>query len=379
MIRPFAWLSVLIFAGLVACTPAAPATSLPVAQATARAIPVLPTETPAPPTPTATRVVVQGAVATPEPARGTATSASAARNIFGVQAPSDTWTIDRRIAAAKTLGTAYFRPADVVVDQWRSACADCAPLATSGLKIALGVRATQSANRRLDDAAAFQRTVAGIIDQYRAELIFVEHDEARTDTTAFLPVDYASELKAACDAAHSRRSKCANGGLGSQQALMLVWAGKFEQAGASTACVFAQRAMDAASTATLCAARSLDRLPPQMQSDISRGRAFMAAYKSAGADYVSLNWNLADATLLEEAVTYARATAGLPVVIKELSLAADNASAVTAWLQKVIDLGLAAAIWNGPEAGKAGALLNADGTLRANGKAVQDFMLARFK
>lgn len=347
----------------------------------------MPTETPAPPTPTATRVVVPGTpapaslqpAASPAATRGTAAPQTSARNVFGVQAGPDSWSIERRITVARTLGASFYRPADVIIDQWRNSCIECPSLASSGFRVVLGVRATQTTARRLTDVALFQRSLAGIIDQYHPEIVFIEHDESRTDNSAFMAIDYTAELKAACETAHNRRIKCANGGMAGQQALMALWADKYEQSGSGAACQYAQKAMDAATATTLCGTRSLDKLSAQMQTDISRGRAFLAGYKEAGADFVSLLWNLNDAGVMADVAAYARTVTGLPVVIKELSLTADNAPVVSAWLQKAVDLGLSAAIWGGPEAGKPGALINSDGSQRTNGRAFQEFIQTRLK
>jgi hypothetical protein len=352
---------------LAACQPAPANDGKPASAATSRPVP---TATLAAPTPTATRVVQ----ATAAPV-GTAAPATGGRNPFGIQGGTDSLALDRRVTVAKSLGAAYFRPADVYLDQWHGACADCAAIGQSGLKVVLGIRETSNAATAIKapaDLAAFQRMVNSIFDQYRPEVVFVEHEEARFDQPlAPLPTDYTAELKAVCDVAHSRRIKCATGGLGTSQLVSLVWA-QYMDRDSGTACAFARRALDAQAAGSYCAARALAQLETKAQGDVNRGRVFLQAYKDAGADYVGLNWSLADPQALGEAVAYVQAASGLPAVVKEFA-AADAAGVAP------LDLNLAYAGWIGADAGALRALTNADGSLRATGKAYQDFVQARFK
>ncbi len=365
----------MIALAVAACQPAPAGDGKPAPTATRNSAP---TETPAPPTPTATRVVQ----ATAAPVGGTAVPAPVGHNPFGVQGGLESLTVARRLSAAKNLGAAYFRPADVYLDQWRGLCADCAAIGQSGLKVVLGIRAgskPSTAIKPADDPAAFRRAVNAIFDQYRPELVFVEHEEARWDQAlAPLPTDYTAELKAVCDVAHGRQIKCATGGIGTAQMVSLLWANYMER-NSGTACAFAQRVLDAPSASAYCSARSVAQLAAKAQGDVNRGRVFVQAYKDAGADFVGLDWSLADPQALGEAVAYVQAASGLPVVVKELALAGDAAADVTPLLQKALDLHLAYVVWIGSDAGALRALTNADGSLRPTGNAFQDFVQSRFK
>lgn len=370
----FGLVIVALLAGLAlaACQPAPAVDVRPAPAATSQPAP---TATLAAPTPTATRVVQ----ATAAPA-GTAAPATGGRNPFGVQGGTDSLSLDKRLAVAKTLGAAYFRPADVYLDQWHGACADCAAVGQSGLKIVLGIRSSSNpavAVKAPANLAAFQRMVNSIFDQYRPEIVFVEHEEARFDQPlAPLPTDYTAELKAVCDVAHSRRIKCATGGLGTAQLVSLVWA-QYMERDSGTACAFARRVLDPQAAGSYCAARTLAQLTAKAQGDVNRGRVFLHAYKDAGADYAALNWALADPQALGEAVAYVESASGLPAVVKEL--AASDAAEVAPLAQKALDLNLGYAVWIGADAGALRALTNADGSLRPAGRAFQEFVQARFK
>ena len=344
----------------------------------------VPSETAAPPTPTAT-LVVRGTVAVGQIApRGTSTPGTAGRNPFALSVGPDTLTMERRAALAKSLGAAYYRVGDIAVDQWRGSCADCPALEKAALKAAVSIRANggaQAASKPPTDLAAFARSVADIVDKTKPELLFVEHDDASFDFVSYagLPHEYAAELKAACEAAHGLRIKCATGGIASGQIAPLLWMHYMEKYNAGVACAFVQRVLDPSVAGQMCSARALEQLPPKMQGDVNRGKSFLPLYRENGADYVSLNWELTDEKALEEAVTYLRAATNLPVVVKEVRLGADNPAAVSSLMQKTLDLGIAYAGWHSVDGTKSRALTNPDGSLRSTGKAFQEFVQTRFK
>ena len=375
--------ALILVLALAACLPAPADVSAPspVASPTATVARTIP-ETPGLPTPTATRVVRS----TPAPAQtvsGTPTPTRASQNPFGLMIGPDALGLDRRLALAKSLGGAYFRPVDLFVDQWRGVCADCPAIERSGLKALLTVRANgtpQTATKPPTDHDAFKRSILDIIDKQRLEVLVVENEELSVENFyAGLPHEYAAELKTACEAAHLRRIKCTNGGLVSGDVVLLVWAHYAEKYNPSYACAYVQRTLDAQTAGTLCNARRITQLPPKLQGSVNRARAFLPLYKMSGADYLNFHWYVADAQALEEAVTYLRQATGLPVISNEMGQQTDNAAIVQPLLQKALDLGLPYVIWYSVDAPKARGLNNPDGSLRATGKMFQEFMQARFK
>lgn len=337
------------------------------------------------PSPTATLVVritpaaSQGTPSTP----ATPTPKPIGQNPFGLMLGPDSLGIEKRVALVKSLGGVYFRPWDVIVDEWRGACAECAAIEASGLKVLLTVRANGGAQTPTSppkDLNAYSRTLAQILDRRRPEVLVVENEE---NSAQFFytgtPSQYGDELKAACQVAHSKGIKCANGGLVSGEVVLLVWANYLEKNLAANGCGFARRALETQQAQMLCNARALDQLPPLIQDDLAKGKALVQAYKAAGVDYVNFHWYVPDPGALEEAVAFLQTATGLKAITNEMGQQSDNVGAVAPLLQKVLDLGLPYAIWYSVDAPRARALNNPDGSLRPTGEAFKAFMQTRFR
>ncbi|MDR7450001.1 MAG: hypothetical protein QN197_12510, partial [Armatimonadota bacterium] len=218
-----------------------------------------------------------------------------------------------------------------------------------------------------DDLTAFRRTVAEILDAHRPALLVVENEENSALFYRGTPDAYGAELQAACQVAHARGIPCTNGGLVSALVALLVYddyraAGQTARAEAFAARAFASR-----------------QLPetPQAREQLARGKALLAQYPAAGADFLNIHWYIPDPQALREAVRHLRDRVGLPVVTNEIGQHDDNPQTTTALLMAVAELRLPYAVWFSVDAARARALMNPDGTLRPTGEAFRAFMHRR--
>lgn len=62
------------------------------------------------------------------------------------------------------------------------------------------------------------------------------------------------------------------------------------------------------------------------QEQLRKGKALLASYRAAGANYANFHWHIADSRALEEAVAYLRARMGLPVLTNEIGQPEGGAS-----------------------------------------------------
>jgi len=229
------------------------------------------------------------------------------------------------------------------------------------------------------DMSAFKQTLATILDKYRPEVLVVENEENSAQLFyAGTPNEYGVEERAACDVAHGRSIKCANGGLVSEEVVLLTWANELEAGRSAQGCAFARRALDAHHAQVLCNARAFGQLPKTLQDDLSRGRALLKVYPGTGADYLNFHWYAPDADALAEAVAYLHSATSLPVISNEIGEQSDNADTPPLLLQKALELGLPYVIWSSVDSSRARSLNNADGSLRPAGDAFKAFMLAKF-
>jgi hypothetical protein len=327
----------------------------------------------------------------PTPTVRTTAAAIANPNPFGILISLSS---SERQNMVKSLGVTYFRPDQaIVVDQWDGTCAQCDAAMQMGLKLILTVRANggkQDASGAPQDMAAYQKTVGNILDKYHTDVLIVENEENSTNFYTSAPEQYGAELKAACQVAHSKGIKCANGGMVSNDVALLAWENYFGQGASQQACDFARRALEPNQTQTACGIKTLDQLPPQEKETLSKDKAFLQQYKSSGADYMNFHWYIADANALAEAAAFLQSAVGLPLMTNEMGQQDDSPATVTNLLTQAVELKLPYVIWfsidpTDKTANNANkkliptALNNTDSTLRPTGEAFKAFIQAHFR
>ncbi|MCL6505830.1 MAG: hypothetical protein K6T59_02295 [Bryobacteraceae bacterium] len=305
------------------------------------------------------------------PAVGLAIGAVAAENPFGVMLPSRLVRSQQGIQVARELGAAYFRPDAVFVEGGPAVCAVCEAARRAGLKLVLTVRNNgPRATTPPADLGRYQRAVAGVVEQYRPEILVVENEENSALFYDGTPEAYASQLKAACEAAHRQGIRCTNGGLVSALVALLVYDDYLSRGERQRAEAFASRVFPPRQRQLLGAARAREQ--------IRKGKALLASYRAAGADYVNFHWYITDPRALEEAVAYLKARSGLPAITNEVGQFTDDPEQTRAVMGKIVELGLPVAVWFGLDGPRARGLVDPDGRLRSTGQAFQEFIRRRF-
>ncbi len=320
------------------------------------------------------------------PGRSPAASTPAAAppgTAFGVMLGAAGMGLDRRIAVARTLGVRYIRPNDLRIPGWRGSDPEVSAFSRAGFQIVLTVRnapprEASSPGRPAGplapalppaDLPAFQRTLGEILDAHRPALLVVENEENSALFYRGTPQEYGAELRAACQVAHARGIRCTNGGLVSVLVALLVYDGYRAAGQTARAEAFAARAFTPAQRQRLGG--------PQAREQLARGKALLAQYRAAGADFLNIHWYIPDPQALREAVAFLREQAGLPLVTNEIGQHDDNPQTTTALLEAVADLGLPFAVWFSIDAPQARALMDPDGTLRPTGEAFRAFIRSR--
>ena len=288
---------------------------------------------------------------------------------------STTMPIDTRMSVARNLGVAYYRPGDIKVDKWKGTCADCEAAQQAGLKLLLTLRNGGGLGQPSTppaDLESYKTTVSQILDKYPGAMAVVENEEnSGALFYSGTPAQYHEELGAVCEVAHSKAMKCTNGGLVSAMVALLVYNDYLEKGQQAAAEDFIMRAEPDKY-------QQIVSNPASAKSQIDKGKALVAGYKAAGADYVNFHWYVADTRALEEADAYLREASGLPLLSNEMGQQKnENPDEVTSKMQKSAELGLPVAVWFSIDvSGFAGAkgLQESDGTLRPNGEAFKNFI-----
>ena len=212
-----------------------------------------------------------------------------------------------------------------------------------------------------------------MLDKYHPAVLVVENEENSALFYTGTPEEYAAELKAACQVAHQKGIPCTNGGLVGTLVALLVYDHYLETGHPEKAKDFADRVFTGFKPDLRPKLNS-----PEAKKQISKGKALLSAYRSAGIDYVNFHWYFADTQALEEAVAYLKEQTGLPVITNEIGQQTDDPNQTTAVMSKIVELGLPIAVWFGLDGPKARGLVNLDGSLRPTGKAFKRFIEDRF-
>ena len=303
----------------------------------------------------------------------TTSSLPPSANPFGLMLGASGMTSEQRVALVQKLGAVYFRPNSLFIDSWNGRCTECEAAQRAGLRLILTVRndgGGMQPSHPPQDLTLYAKTLGAMLEQYQPQVLIVENEENSALFFVGTPDQYGAELKTACNTAHSRGIKCANGGLVSMLVALLVYNHYVETGETAKARSFAERVF------TPQERNQLDS--PQAQKQVQKGKALLKSYATAGADYVNFHWYIADPTALAEAVQFLSDETGLPVMTNEIGQQDLEATTVTNLMSEVVKLKLPYAVWFSIDAPKARALTNPDGSLRDNGIAFQKFIQTHF-
>lgn len=300
---------------------------------------------------------------------------AAVANPFGVMVSGA--SAQMKADRARQLGVRYIRPLSIFTGNWNGRDEECEAARAAGLELILTVR-TGSGPRQPSgppaDLNEYQRIVGEILDRYHPALLVVENEEnsAQLFYTG-TPEEYHRELAAAAEVAHARGIKVTNGGLVSDLIAALVADEMAARGENDRADRYLQATLGERNVARLTGSTRL-------REQLARGKALLAGYRTAGADYANFHW-YNDAAEFAAAVAYVKSATGLPVISNELGQQRSTAPAtVSALMAKALELELPVAIWFSIDISshaQARGLFDDDGALRDNGKAFRDFIRTR--
>lgn len=290
---------------------------------------------------------------------------------------------------AKELGAVYYRPISIFVSKWNGTCVECDTALAKGLRLILTVRNNGGQKQPTsppNDLELYKQKIQEIIIKYKPVVLIVENEE-NSEVLFYTgtPQQYHSQLAVACEVAHNNGVKCANGGFVSSLVALLVADDYLNRDQGDAAARFIKTTLGPKLEAEF-GSRNMDTTQlmnlPKVKTQVSRGKALMGGYKTAGADYINFHWYVADPNSLETAVTFMEQITGLPAIINEVGQQKNEDPAqVTAVMQKIVDLKLPIAIWfsvDVPGYGEAKSLVDENGVLRPNGEAYKNFIRENF-
>lgn len=301
-------------------------------------------------------------------------------NPFGVMLDGGGMTVQDKIAVAKSLGVTYIRLPQVSVKDWKGRNTDVEAYKKAGFKIILTVRnegvfgPPPGPSIPPVDMKLYKKTVSDILDKCRPELLVIENEENNVMFYQGTPAEYAAQLKACCEIAHSKGIKCTNGGLVSSFLAAMVWKHYRDTDQIAAAEDLEKRAF----TVEQANAFKSPRGRTQLQGYIDFGKTLIGIYKNAGIDYVNFHWYIPDAKALQEAVDYLRSETGLQPITNEIGLYSGNPTVTEQLMAKVVDLKMPYAVWYSLDQPDYNALQTSYGSLRPGGEVFKSFIADRY-
>lgn len=291
------------------------------------------------------------------------------------------------VPLAADLGVKYYRPLSISTTNWDGTCAECDAAITQGMSLILTVRnqSGQTPAAAPADLGSYMNVLTQIVTKYKPAILVIENEENSNLFYASTPSEYLAQLSAGCKAAHQAGIKCTNGGLVSELVVFMTAQDMLDKGQTSQADEFikvtigdkleSRYGMSQVDAAQLLAL-------PAVVSQVNKGRALIAGYKKAGADYVNFHWYVADTTALSTAKKYVEAASGLSAITNEVGQQGNtDAAQVTAVMQKIVELKIPVAVWFSMDIqgfGGAKSLFDSNGTLRSNGEAFGNFISQNF-
>jgi len=305
------------------------------------------------------------------------------QNPFGVMLGNQVPDLTLRMKTAKDLGALYYRPLSIFVSTWNGSFPEADAAIAAGLKLILTVRNDGGAGTPTNppkDLNAYKTVLGQIVDKYHPEILIIENEENSSLFYTGSPSDFHQELKAGCEVAHARSAKCANGGLVSSLVALLT-ANDIETHGQGKAAANAYLAKTLPAKIYTQYQKLGTTTAPEIAVQVNKGLELLRGYRQDGADFVNFHWYAPDATKLAQAVAYLEKTTGLKAITNEWGQQQnENPEQITADMSELVRLNIPYAVEFSIDVSageQARALVNSDGSLRANGKAFKDFIAAK--
>jgi hypothetical protein len=331
-------------------------------------------------------------------------------NPFGIMT-GKSGSLQSALQRAKELGVSSLELPTVRVDRWMKSgpvLQDTEALENSGLKVILTIRSHdvyESGRGGISttpplDIEAYRNAVGQILDAYKPQLLLVEDEEdiresykdgvkagvwGTIEDKSDSAKAYQEKLDVACEVAHSRGVKCANGGLTSEAAALLTWMGYLEHGDIKQACDFARRAFYSRNKPRAgeqyCKVNSINEAPLKVRNRIDHiEKRLLQVCRDGKNDYTNFHWYIHDPEALKETAAYLRRATGKPAMISEIGQRKWDASPdnVQPLMQAVVEAGLPYALWSAADTEDAGGFFKQNGQLRLNGIRFREFIKARY-
>lgn len=316
--------------------------------------------------------------------------ASAVAQDVGVMLANVGGSSAKRIEIARDLGAKWYRPMAVLMAQPSPACEDCDAARAAGLKLVLVIRNTDAIRKPStppESLAAFRARLSTVLDRYKPEILVVENEQDNQKLFyKGTPEEYGAELKVACELAHERKLKCADGGLTSLSTAALVMDEQFKvdpiDAAKFGLAIEATRAhsrepfniagikLKKDAKEYLPVVEVTQKFLDKHRAEIDRARALVKAADEAGADYANFHWYEMQPDVIPRVTDVLHQLTKRPLMCDEAGQRTERAFEVGEKIRVLLDNGVSPVIWFAVDgAGGAVGLVDKDGTLRPNAAA----------
>ena len=233
----------------------------------------------------------------------------------------------------------------VSVATWDGKCGGCGPFLDLGMKILLTTRyngTTNTPSTPPANLALYQTQLAEILDFIDPEVLVVENEETARLFYVGTAGEYGDQLAAACQVAHERSIPCTNGGLPNPTVIAMTYLDLQDRGKWSAADSYLKGAVLDNDEYRFYSAPVNE---PKVRLQANEGEDFLRKYAPAGADYVNFHWYRENPKSFKKSVGFLERFTGLPAMSNEMGQYNNSSSQIKGLMNKVLDLGLAYAVW----------------------------------
>jgi hypothetical protein len=312
--------------------------------------------------------------AAPAPAQGKHRASQVSRYGVMITSPST------RLQAARNLSAKRLR-VSVRLDQLPSGPIQAAE--DAGFQVQMTADATSFPSSP-PKPSVYRAELGRALNLYPTPLVSIENEETADKFYAGTPQQYLDQLKVAIPVAHGRGVEISDGGLVSLGVQLATWYDLWHRGKHAAADNYAQLAFpDSRAGGAI-----IDDLPnsqhpnrpilahtPKARETLNDTLTLIAGFRGLNLDYVNFHWYQSTPAALGMTVDYLRRATGKPVITNEIGQFDLSPQTMLGLLDKTASLHIPWVIWFGSDGGGgAKGLVNADGSLRANGRAFRAFL-----
>ncbi|MEI7603986.1 MAG: hypothetical protein WCJ19_03130 [bacterium] len=251
----------------------------------------------------------------------------------------------------RSLGATYFLPSKpIILSTGNMDCSECDYAKNAGMKLVIQIVNSYDKNSYMSevpkDLDTYKNNIEFIISKYSPELIVVEQEENNNYYYKSTASEYQTQLKVACDVAHSKGIKCTNGGLTDNYIGFDIYVEFMKEGRLSDACNLANFVFTSPEQIkTACNVKNYEEAGKFLTKLNKEAAEFIDLYKNENIDYLNTHWYTVNSNVLETVSNFLKEKTGKTVITTQVSQNEIPIDVFTTFMKKSNSMNMPVVIW----------------------------------